>query len=232
MIAKTQVLDDPTGNSFVENFLAPAADPAMLVTHYRRSRQQNQLIGLVADDDEDGEEGDENENEKQQTIRVNGKDVHEKEVSNGKIGENSSSSSSHATAAGANGKVNGISCTNGDAGDRSSSSTAGSRSMDQHETEQWIRVDGGAGSDVVLHGKKESESAHRMLISSTSSSSKEQHPADHQQQRNQDQADDADDENPLHVDPNELIKGESLEFVTNCNNCSTPCITRMKVTGM
>lgn len=32
-------------------------------------------------------------------------------------------------------------------------------------------------------------------------------------------------------DPSELIKGEVLEFPTNCPGCGVPCMTNMKVTG-
>ena len=120
----------------------------MQVTCYQRSRLQNQLIGLLADDDE--EEGDEKE-----------KDAGVNPVS-----------------LGTERKRNGISLTgNGN----------------------------GIGDLPEEHGHEE------------------RHP---DQEKDQEE-----DENPLHVDPNELIKGEALEFVTNCNNCSTPCITRMKVTG-
>lgn len=47
-----QILSDPTGNSYIENPLAPEPDPNMQITHYTRTRQQDKLIGLVADDDE------------------------------------------------------------------------------------------------------------------------------------------------------------------------------------
>ncbi|NXT76455.1 ZPR1 protein, partial [Zapornia atra] len=49
----TFVLDDPSGNSFVENPHAPQRDDALLVTHYRRTWQQDALLGL------EGEESDE-----------------------------------------------------------------------------------------------------------------------------------------------------------------------------
>ena len=40
-----QVMDDPAGNSFIENKLAPNADPQLVVEHYMRSEQQNKEIG-------------------------------------------------------------------------------------------------------------------------------------------------------------------------------------------
>ncbi|NXO72338.1 ZPR1 protein, partial [Phainopepla nitens] len=44
-----QVLDDPSGNSFVENPRAPQRDEALVVTHYRRSPEQCALLGLQVD---------------------------------------------------------------------------------------------------------------------------------------------------------------------------------------
>lgn len=41
-----QILDDPSGNSFVENPHAPQRDEALVVTHYRRSPQQSAMLGL------------------------------------------------------------------------------------------------------------------------------------------------------------------------------------------
>ncbi|NXL76207.1 ZPR1 protein, partial [Leptocoma aspasia] len=45
----TFILDDPSGNSFVENPQAPQRDEALVVTHYRRSPQQCALLGLEGD---------------------------------------------------------------------------------------------------------------------------------------------------------------------------------------
>ncbi|NWT98367.1 ZPR1 protein, partial [Urocynchramus pylzowi] len=45
----TFVLDDPSGNSFVENPRAPLRDRALLVTRYSRSPQQCALLGLQVD---------------------------------------------------------------------------------------------------------------------------------------------------------------------------------------
>ncbi|NXS56152.1 ZPR1 protein, partial [Brachypteracias leptosomus] len=42
----TFVLDDPSGNSFVENPRAPHKDDALVVTHYRRTPQQAAMLGL------------------------------------------------------------------------------------------------------------------------------------------------------------------------------------------
>lgn len=42
----TVVLDDPSGNSYVENLCAPAKDPKLTVKHYQRTAQQNEMLGL------------------------------------------------------------------------------------------------------------------------------------------------------------------------------------------
>ena len=47
------VIDDPSGNSFVENPQAPARDETLKVVHYKRSMQQNIDLGLDAEDAED-----------------------------------------------------------------------------------------------------------------------------------------------------------------------------------
>lgn len=40
------ILDDPTGNSFMQNVYAPEQDPEMTVEHYERSFEQNEYLGL------------------------------------------------------------------------------------------------------------------------------------------------------------------------------------------
>ncbi|NXF33218.1 ZPR1 protein, partial [Nyctibius bracteatus] len=42
----TFVIDDPSGNSFVENPRAPQKDDALVVAHYRRTPQQAAVLGL------------------------------------------------------------------------------------------------------------------------------------------------------------------------------------------
>ncbi|KAF4794202.1 zinc finger protein [Turdus rufiventris] len=46
----TFILDDPSGNSFVENPHAPQRDEALVVTHYRRTPQQAAALGLEAEE--------------------------------------------------------------------------------------------------------------------------------------------------------------------------------------
>lgn len=54
----TLVIEDPSGNSFVENPVAPQKDEALTVTRFKRTIEQDKQLGIRADDDEDdgGEE--------------------------------------------------------------------------------------------------------------------------------------------------------------------------------
>ncbi|XP_041470729.1 zinc finger protein ZPR1-like [Lytechinus variegatus] len=47
------VLDDPAGNSFVENPLAPKQDPAMKVSYYERTKEQLKQLGFADGSKED-----------------------------------------------------------------------------------------------------------------------------------------------------------------------------------
>lgn len=47
----TLVIDDPSGNSFVENPVAPQKDEALTVSQFKRTIQQDMQLGLRADDD-------------------------------------------------------------------------------------------------------------------------------------------------------------------------------------
>lgn len=51
----TLVIEDPSGNSFVENPVAPQKDEALTVTRFKRSVQQDKQLGLRADDSDDEE---------------------------------------------------------------------------------------------------------------------------------------------------------------------------------
>ncbi|CAI5499266.1 unnamed protein product [Closterium sp. Naga37s-1] len=56
----TLVLDDPSGNSYVENPRAPEPDPILKVEHYERTAEQNEKLGFLsapADGGEGGEAG-------------------------------------------------------------------------------------------------------------------------------------------------------------------------------
>ncbi|XP_044204701.1 zinc finger protein ZPR1 [Thunnus albacares] len=52
----TLVIEDPSGNSFVENPLAPQKDEALTVSSFKRTAQQDMQLGIRADDDLDEEE--------------------------------------------------------------------------------------------------------------------------------------------------------------------------------
>lgn len=43
----TLILDDPAGNSFVENPMAPQEDPNLQVSHYDRTEAQSEQVGVV-----------------------------------------------------------------------------------------------------------------------------------------------------------------------------------------
>ncbi|KAJ6653190.1 hypothetical protein lerEdw1_010063 [Lerista edwardsae] len=61
----TFVLDDPSGNSFVENPHAPQRDEALVVSHYRRTAQQAAMLGIQVEEPTDSvaESADELRNE-------------------------------------------------------------------------------------------------------------------------------------------------------------------------
>ena len=42
----TLIMDDPSGNSYVQNFYAPDPDPEMTVVHYERNKEQNEELGI------------------------------------------------------------------------------------------------------------------------------------------------------------------------------------------
>ncbi|KAM6947256.1 zinc finger protein ZPR1 [Lycodopsis pacificus] len=52
----TLVIEDPSGNSFVENPTAPQKDEALTVSHFKRTAQHDMQLGLRADDDLEDEE--------------------------------------------------------------------------------------------------------------------------------------------------------------------------------
>ncbi|XP_066495589.1 zinc finger protein ZPR1 [Tiliqua scincoides] len=51
--AFTFVLDDPSGNSFVENPHAPQRDEALVVSHYKRTAQQAAMLGIEVEEPTD-----------------------------------------------------------------------------------------------------------------------------------------------------------------------------------
>ena len=51
----TFIIDDPTGNSFLQNPFAPAKDPFATIEYYKRTPEQNVSVGLSADYQESNE---------------------------------------------------------------------------------------------------------------------------------------------------------------------------------
>ncbi|XP_068936726.1 zinc finger protein ZPR1 isoform X1 [Petaurus breviceps papuanus] len=49
----TFIIDDPSGNSFVENPYAPQKDDALVITHYTRTPQQGDMLGLKTEEPEE-----------------------------------------------------------------------------------------------------------------------------------------------------------------------------------
>ncbi|KAB7504408.1 Zinc finger protein ZPR1 [Armadillidium nasatum] len=45
----TLILNDPSGNSYIENLKAPSIDPQISVSKYRRSSEQNESLGICED---------------------------------------------------------------------------------------------------------------------------------------------------------------------------------------
>ncbi|KAG5673100.1 hypothetical protein PVAND_003174 [Polypedilum vanderplanki] len=63
----TLILDDISGDAYIENLCAPHADPKMHVTNYSRNKDQNHLLGIfdrdeIEDEKEDKEVQEQNEN--------------------------------------------------------------------------------------------------------------------------------------------------------------------------
>jgi zinc finger protein len=40
------ILDDPSGDSFIENPLEPQKDPNMMLSFYKRTQEQNEMLGI------------------------------------------------------------------------------------------------------------------------------------------------------------------------------------------
>ncbi|KAH7839253.1 hypothetical protein Vadar_001811 [Vaccinium darrowii] len=53
------ILDDPAGNSFIENPLAPSPDPSLTIKFYERTPEQQAVLGYAVDLSQAGEVGDE-----------------------------------------------------------------------------------------------------------------------------------------------------------------------------
>ncbi|XP_043694775.1 zinc finger protein ZPR1 homolog [Telopea speciosissima] len=51
----TFILDDPAGNSFIENPCAPSSDPSLTIKFYERTREQQEALGFLVDSSQSGE---------------------------------------------------------------------------------------------------------------------------------------------------------------------------------
>lgn len=66
------MIDDPSGNSFIENLKAPLVDPALKSSSYERNKEQDHLVGIYEEElkqikeeeDEEAKEEDEEEGKK------------------------------------------------------------------------------------------------------------------------------------------------------------------------
>jgi len=45
------ILEDPSGNSFIENPLAPSADPGRVEKHFQRTNKQDHMVGLYTEEE-------------------------------------------------------------------------------------------------------------------------------------------------------------------------------------
>lgn len=54
----TFILDDPAGNSFIENPFAPSPDPSLTIKFYERTPEQQASLGYIVDPSQPGEAGD------------------------------------------------------------------------------------------------------------------------------------------------------------------------------
>lgn len=65
----TVILEDHSGNSYIENPYTPRADPHLFVQHYLRTPEQNKVVGIFPQEDEE-QEGEVNEADKVQKDEV------------------------------------------------------------------------------------------------------------------------------------------------------------------
>lgn len=47
------IIDDPSGDSFIENPNAPKKDPRIIQSYYRRNKEQNEMLGIQMENDKD-----------------------------------------------------------------------------------------------------------------------------------------------------------------------------------
>jgi zinc finger protein len=59
----TLIIDDISGDSYIENLCAPHSDPKLNVTHYARNKEQNHLLGIFSKEEIDENNREESERE-------------------------------------------------------------------------------------------------------------------------------------------------------------------------
>ncbi|EEF33874.1 zinc finger protein ZPR1 [Ricinus communis] len=64
----TFILDDPAGNSFIENPFAPSSDPSLSIKFYERTPEQQVALGYLADPSQLGEAGESQPSESTGTV--------------------------------------------------------------------------------------------------------------------------------------------------------------------
>uniref|UniRef100_A0A5B7BA03 Putative zinc finger protein ZPR1 isoform X1 n=1 Tax=Davidia involucrata TaxID=16924 RepID=A0A5B7BA03_DAVIN len=77
----TFILDDPVGNSFIENPFAPSPDPSLTIKFYERTPDQQASLGYLADPSQVGELGDQASSEE-----INNVPVHIQREPHGSVG--------------------------------------------------------------------------------------------------------------------------------------------------
>eukprot|EP00118_Oscarella_pearsei_P021122 m.234891 g.234891 ORF g.234891 m.234891 type:complete len:446 (+) comp40122_c1_seq3:1824-3161(+) len=63
----TLIIDDPSGNSFVENPIAPQVDPQLVVEHYDRTKEQDEFVGIFREAASQEDSKDEEKKEDRET---------------------------------------------------------------------------------------------------------------------------------------------------------------------
>ncbi|KAB1210465.1 Zinc finger protein ZPR1 [Morella rubra] len=63
----TFILDDPAGNSFIENLFAPSPDPSLIIRFYERTPEQQASLGYLVDPSQLGDHG-----EQASTVGISG----------------------------------------------------------------------------------------------------------------------------------------------------------------
>ncbi|XP_057300866.1 zinc finger protein ZPR1-like [Hydractinia symbiolongicarpus] len=66
----TFILEDTSGNSFIENPCAPLQDPNLLIEYFERTKEQDEKLGLQAIEEEPEQKEKENKNEEESDTKI------------------------------------------------------------------------------------------------------------------------------------------------------------------